>query len=286
MNNELKHISIFEYDDYRAYLRDLYEHLKKTGTHFSYRSFSSKAGFRSPNILKLVIEGKRNISPQSVQKFARALNLKKDEAEFFRILVNLNQAGSVEEKRIHAEQLLRFGPFRRLDPVKKDRFEYYAQWYNIPIREMLALPAFCEEATWIAKALVPPIAPLQARKALDLLLALGLVERDIGGRLVQRQALITTGDEVTSTSVRGYHREMIQKGSEAMDRFSAPERDISSVTLALSEESFKQIKSLIQRFRKELLAIAGQERSPEGVYQINLQLFPLTRVFKAGKGDD
>jgi len=96
MNNELNNISIFEYDDYRAYLRDLYEHLKKTGTHFSYRSFSSKAGFRSPNILKLVIDGKRNLSPQSVQKFARALNLKKDEAEFFRILVNLNQAGSVD----------------------------------------------------------------------------------------------------------------------------------------------------------------------------------------------
>lgn len=287
MNKEYGTISIFEYEDYRAYLRDLYEHLKKTQSCFSYRFFSARAGFRSPNILKLVIEGKRNLSPRSVEKFARALKLKKDEAEFFRALVNLNQARTVEEKGHHAEQLMRLGPFRRMHPIRKDQFEYYALWYNIPIREMLVLPTFSEDARWIAKALVPPVSPQQARRAIDLLLGLGLVKRDEEGRLVQAEAHITTGDEVTSTSVKGYHREMIQKASEAMDRFSAPERDISSVTLALSEEGFKQVKALIQQFRKELLAIAGRgERSPEAVYQINFQLFPLTRVFKAGKGDD
>ncbi len=287
MNKEYGTISIFEYEDYRAYLRDLYEHLKKTQSCFSYRFFSARAGFRSPNILKLVIEGKRNLSPRSVEKFARALKLKKDEAEFFRALVNLNQARTVEEKGHHAEQLMRLGPFRRMHPIRKDQFEYYALWYNIPIREMLVLPTFSEDARWIAKALVPPVSPQQARRAIDLLLGLGLVKRDEEGRLVQAEAHITTGDEVTSTSVKGYHREMIQKASEAMDRFSAPERDISSVTLALSEEGFKQVKALIQQFRKELLAIAGRgERSPQAVYQINFQLFPLTRLFKAGKGDD
>jgi len=286
MNQDSTNISIFEYDDYRTYLKDLYEHLKKTRTRFSYRSFSSKAGFRSPNILKLVIEGKRNLSAQSIEKFAYALKLRKDEAEFFRILVNLNQARTVAEKRLYAEQLMRFRPFRRIHPITKDQYEYYTQWYNIPIREMLALPAFSEDATWISRALVPPISPRQAKRALDLLLGLGLVARDNDGRLVQKEAFITTGDEVISTSVKGYHREMIQKGSEAMDRFRAQDRDISSVTLALSEKSFKQIKSLIQQFRKELLAIADQEKSPEGVFQINFQLFRLTQIFKGKEGDE
>ena len=50
--------------------------------------------------------------------------------------------------------------------------------------------------------------------------------------------------------------------------------------MALSEERFQEIKSLVQRFRKELLAIADQDKCPEGVYQINFQLFPLAKRAK------
>jgi uncharacterized protein (TIGR02147 family) len=276
----MKEVIVFEYDNYRAYLKDLYGFYKKTKPQFSYRYFSQKAGFRSPNFLKLVIEGKRNLSPESIEKFTSALKLNKKETEFFRILVHLNQARTIGEKKLYAEQLMQSRSFRHIHPLRQDQYRYYAEWYNIPIRELTVLPEFSEDPGWIARSLLPPISPQQAQKALDLLLQLGLLERDESGRLVQADAFISTGDEVTATSVSNYHREMIQKGSEALDLFPGPERDISSVTMALSEEGFQEIKSLIQRFRKELLAIADQEKRPAGVYQINFQLFPLARRAK------
>jgi uncharacterized protein (TIGR02147 family) len=276
----MKEVIVFEYDNYRAYLKDLYGFYKKTKPQFSYRYFSQKAGFRSPNFLKLVIEGKRNLSPESIERFTRALKLNKKETEFFRILVHLNQARTIGEKKLYAEQLMQSRSFRHIHPLRQDQYRYYAEWYNIPIRELTILPEFSEDPGWIARSLLPPISPQQAQKALDLLLQLGLLERDESGRLVQADAFISTGDEVTATSVANYHREMIQKGSEALDLFPGPERDISSVTMALSEEGFQEIKSLIQRFRKELLAIADQEQRAEGVFQINFQLFPLARRAK------
>ena len=42
---------------------------------YSYRAFSKAAGFSSPNVLKLVIEGKRNIGPEAVENFITALGL-------------------------------------------------------------------------------------------------------------------------------------------------------------------------------------------------------------------
>jgi uncharacterized protein (TIGR02147 family) len=174
--------------------------------------------------------------------------------------------------------------FRYIHSLKQDQYRYYAEWYNIPIRELTALPEFSEDPAWIARSLIPPISPQQAQKALDLLFQLGLLKRDASGRLVQTDAFISTGDEVTSTSVANYHREMIQKGSEALDRFAAQDRDISSVTMALSGKSFGEIKSLIQKFRKELLAIADQDHCPEGVYQVNFQLFPLAKCAKKEPG--
>ena len=276
----MKEVVVFEYDNYRVYLRDLYGFYKKTKPQFSYRYFSQKAGFRSPNFLKLVIEGKRNLSPESIERFTSALKLNKKETEFFRILVHLNQARTIGEKKLYAEQLMRSRSFRYIHPLRQDQYRYYAEWYNIPIRELTILPEFSENPGWIARSLLPPISPQQAQKALDLLLQLGLLVRDESGRLVQADAFISTGDEVTSTSVANYHREMIQKGSEALDRFPGPDRDISSVTMALSEKGFQEIKSLIQKFRKELLAIANQDRHPEGVYQVNFQLFPLAKRAK------
>ena len=273
----MKQVTIYEYDNYRAYLGDLYKLYKETKPHFSYRYFSQKAGFRSPNFLKLVIEGKRNLSPESVEKFAHALKLGKKEAEFFRVLVHLNQARTVGQKKIYAEQLMQFRPFRYIHPLRQDQYRYYADWYNIAIRELTTLPEFSEDPAWIARRLVPPISPQQAQKALDLLLQLGLLERDESGRLVQADAFISTGDEVTSTSVGNYHRKLIQMGAEALDRFPGPDRDISSVTMTLSEKNYREVKMLIQRFRKELLAIADQDESPEGVYQVNFQLFPLAK---------
>jgi uncharacterized protein (TIGR02147 family) len=276
----MKKIAIFEYDNYRAYLRDLYRFYKETKPCFSYRYFSQKAGFRSPNFLKLIIEGKRNLSSESIERFTDALNLSKKEADFFRVLVHLNQARTIGEKKLYAEQLMQSRSFRSIHPLRQDQYRYYRDWYNIPIREMTVLPEFSEDPGWIARRLVPTISPQQAQRALDLLFQLGLLKRDESGRIVQSDAFISTGDEVTFTSVANYHRAMIQKGSEALDRFAGPDRDISSVTMALSEEGFREIKSLIQKFRKELLAIADQEKRPDGVYQVNFQLFPLAKCSK------
>ena len=66
---------IFAYTNYRSFLKDLYDHKKKTTSYFSYRYFSKKAGFSSHNVLKLIINGERNIAYDSIPKFSKALEL-------------------------------------------------------------------------------------------------------------------------------------------------------------------------------------------------------------------
>ena len=71
---------------------------------------------------------------------------------------------------------------------------------------------------------------------------------------------------------------MLAKAAEAIDRVPPTERDISAITVSVSPERAKEIKTLIQRTRKEILAIADQDKDPERVMQICIQLFPLTRA--------
>lgn len=284
MKNNIKKPIIFEYDNYRQFLRDLYAYLKAEKDFFSYRYFSKAAGFRSPNFLKLVIDGVRNLTGDSVEKFAAALKLNKKEVEFFRELVGLNQATTVAEKKRFAEQLFKFEAYKKLHPLQKEQHEYYARWYMVPIRELVALPGFCEDPKWIAQHLRPQISPAEAAKALVDLERLGLLKRDAAGKLVQSESIVSTGDEVASAAVAQFLKLTTLMGAEATDLFPANERDVSSVTVTLSEKNFAHVKSLVQKFRKELLAIADRDAGPEAVYQINFQLFPLTKILKGKEG--
>ena len=69
-------ISVLKYIDYRLYLREYYTDRKKNQRGFSYRWFNQKAGFSSPVYLKLVMEGKRNLTKSSIAKFSLALHSK------------------------------------------------------------------------------------------------------------------------------------------------------------------------------------------------------------------
>ena len=53
---------IFEYDDYRIFLKDFFNAKKQEKPSFSQRYFAKKVGFNAHNFCTLVIEGKRNLS--------------------------------------------------------------------------------------------------------------------------------------------------------------------------------------------------------------------------------
>jgi uncharacterized protein (TIGR02147 family) len=270
--------SIFEYDDYRAYLRDLYARSKAENSKFSFRYFSRLAGFQSPNFLKRVMDGERNLTLLSIEKFAKALKLNKDESFFFRNLVLLNQSRSTEEKQAYAEQLLKSQTYKKIFPLKESQFKYYNQWYFIPIRELIGLPGFKEDPGWIARKLVPEISPQEAQKAIDELLKMGLVDRDANGRLRLTQTHIKTDDQVISASLAHYHREMAKKAGDSIDLIPREKREISSVTLPVSEKTLKKIKELVKKLQVEIVAAASSEEGPQSVCQINFQIFPLTET--------
>src|SRR5690242_8118531 len=106
-------IDVFEYLDHRAYLRDYYLEQKARGRGFSYRVFSRRAGLRSPNYLKLVIDGERNLTREMAVRFASACGLSDEEGEFFVDLVEFNLAGNATERAAGYAKLTGFRRYRQ-----------------------------------------------------------------------------------------------------------------------------------------------------------------------------
>jgi uncharacterized protein (TIGR02147 family) len=275
-------VDVYRYLDYRAFLRDFYEAKKAKSRAFSYRAFSKRAGVASPNYLKLVIDGQRSLSVKMAERFALACNLDADSSRYFVHLVAFNQAKTSSERTLHYGKLTSFQHYRQAHKLEIAHAAYYSDWYMPAIRELAASREFKEDSEWIADQLIPAITPLQAARALEALIELGLLVRHADGRLAQADSLLSTGPETRGLHIAAFHRAMTQRAIESIDLVPAQDRDISSLTLCLGRGGLRAFKERIQRVRRELLELSAMESEPEQVVQINFQLFPLSRGAKRG----
>jgi len=270
---------LFKYLDYRRFLKDYYREQKdRRGSQFSFRSFARQAGLSSPNFLQLVMEGKRNLGPDGIKSFTKALRLNKEESAYFENLVHFNQCTTDDERNEWYKRLSASKKYREMKEIEKDYFVYFSRWYYAAARELVLLPDFKEDPDWVARKLSPSITVKEAATALELLQKLGFVARDKNGRLVQLERNITTAREVMSLAISNFHRQMIQRASESIERTHFSHRDVSSLTLALSQEKFKEAKRRIQEFRRELNVLLSDDGKSDAVYQLNFQIFNLSEV--------
>jgi len=278
--------NVYHYADYRRFLADHYTFAKAEHA-FSFRAFSQRAGIRSSNYLRLVIDGERNLSSAMAARFAKGCGLTGDRAEFFCELVAYCQASSIAERNRGYERLFRFRPFRAVHQLAKEQTAYHSQWYVPAIRELVRRADFQDDPAWIAVQLEPKISPAQAEKAVATLLKLGLLRRkpkDEGGGLEQTTELVTTGAGPHGHHIFSFHHMMLERAGYALDHSPRDERDISCLTLCVSDAKLQELKQRVRRFRQELLQAAEQNDSPERVVQVNFQIFALSAAVEAASG--
>ncbi len=267
---------VLQYTNYRVYLRDYYEYKKSTTAAFSLRFFAEKAGLSSHAHLKLTIDGKRNITKNTVTKLIHGLGLENQRAAYFESLVFFNQATTDEDKKVYYAQLVKASPRSKLHKMDKAQLRIFKEWHHSAILEMVGLKDFRPIPDQISKRLRGLITPAQAMESLNLLLELGLLVKTANGYR-QSNPLITTDDEVQDIMVKMYHSQMLALSTRMLNDLPGAERDVSALTFGIKRSDFANLKKHLQLMRKELLDFSAKAGEAEEVVQINLQLFPLTR---------
>jgi uncharacterized protein (TIGR02147 family) len=274
------------YSDYRAYLKDYYADQKKRFSFFSNRYFCKKAGIKSPSLLKEVVEGKRNLTEKTIPAFIRGLKLNESDGKFFTLLVHFNQSREPHTKQQYLEQMRGLTRKVKQDLVPADHYAYYSKWYNPVIRELACLLDWKDDFGILARSVDPPIKKAEARESVKLLLELKFLVKSKDGSYSQSHPAITTGKEVTSLGVRTLNHHLSAMGMEAIDRFPPSERDVSSLTIGISKKSYSLIKQEIQEFKNRIIRIVDDDEDSAQVYNVNVQLFPLSKKADKEKGSD
>ena len=270
---------IFEFLDYREFLKDYYNTKKMANPAFSLRVFSDKIGFKAKDFISRVMNGEKKLSTQSIPKVASGLRLGKHETEFFVALVKFNQAETMEERNAAFEEMqavlkvVRFAEKQHL--LGHTQYMVYSHWRHLTIRSLIGMYGFGGDYEALAKQVHPHITADEAKKSVKLLEDCQLIKKGKDGKYVLTDNAITTGDRTSRLALRGFHQHCLKLAADSIDRDPPGSRHISGLTLGISQEGYERIVERINAFRKEIALIAEEDESADKVFQLQFALFPV-----------
>ena len=273
---------IVEYQDYHAYLSDYYDQRKRTSA-FSWREFAKNAGFVSPSYLKMVCEGKTNLSKVTMGRVADAIGLAGHEVDYFEAMVQFGNAKTDDVKKKFLEKMQSIAFDHKVRIVDKDAFEYYDSWKNPVVRELAPLMPGAMPGE-IAKACTLEVSAIDVRKSLQFLVRAGFLEQVEENVYRQTEKSVEGSKEGLPLAIRSMHREMGNLAVDSLDRFSSSERNVTGVTMGIDRETYGQIVHELDECRKKITALAESCGNIRQVYRLNLQLFPLSK--EVGKREE
>lgn len=272
---------IFEYSNYRQFLKEAFEGwIKSEG--LSWRRANAGCGFKAPNTLQLILSGHRNLAANGAKKIAKALKMNDEQRDYFLNLIELNQSTDVQKRELLIEKLKFLNHKKVTGKLSEANYGLYEHWSNVVVRECLGCHKGKIDIQTLHKKLLPAISEERLEKCLQVLIELGFVRLEKGVYHL-RESTLRTGDLFRHILLIQFHMQMLDFAKESISRFAGGERELGAITLALSNEGFEKVKAILKEFKEKALEISEADHGRDRVYQIGLQLFPLSAKLDASQ---
>ncbi len=269
--------SILEYLNYREYLKDWIKYQKSEGRPGSNRWFAQKMGINSSSWLSSVLAGVRNLNTTHQEQLAKILKLSAREQQYFLSLVAFNQSKEREKQNLHFKKIKKLQDTSESHTVSVQCYEYYTDWYHSAIRALVGIMEIGDNYEDLVPLLTPKISLSKISESLKLLESMELIHRNSDGVFELTKVGITTGGYDRSVAVREFHEETLNLARQAVVRGDKNEKDISTLTLGISRSNITAVKEILSQARRDIAEFADTDDDADSVYQLNMQLFPLSK---------
>lgn len=261
--------SVYEYKDYRLFLKAHYQAKKRLDLSFTYRRFSLAAGLKSPNMLKLVIDAKKNLTNASTVAFAHALELSADEREFFFNLVQYNQSENARESKFFQAKLQLLKPARESRNSRAGvRSGLYENIFTTIAACLLQGKSVGEEFSVLKTCL--GLTGSAARTAVESLTNTGLLQQELGHWKIEPNHVVFQ-ERVPSEVMRSFLRNQLLLSISALDSGRSAEVKNISHCMTVDPHGIPDLQDQIDSFFSKLNRLF--ERQNGTVMQINCQSF-------------
>lgn len=277
-----------DYMNYRQFLADFYKFKRQASKGalraYNYAVFSAAANIKSPNYLKMIIEGKRNLSDDMIGKFGKALGFNKENTEEFRLLVQFTQATDPADRNMFLKKLSehRVGVKLKSGEIDRKSFEKVPNWVAWIVYAMVDQDGVSFDTASLKKLLRGKASEDEIETSLNSMLASGDLRRDeVTGELKKARNLTESPEDIPVALVRKLQSQLMYLGLESLYQDQPQDREFGTLTMSLTKTEFEEIKFKLRQMRKSINkdnSIARMKTKGERVYQLNIQLFPVTNA--------
>lgn len=249
------------------FLREKYLERASRNPAYSLRALARDLGV-SAAFISQVFSGKKKISAERALHFSRALKLTDDEASALVQLVAASGGRMAAARAVARPEIY---------SVDVECYKLLSRWYHLAILDLTTTKGFKPNVRWVADRL--KITTQEVRDAIARLERLGLLEVSAKA-WIKSQTRIQFPTDRSQKAVREFHAQMITKALAELEDGSAAAfaaRDITGTTMAIDAAKIPEAKKLIAAFRRKLSSFLSDSESPNEVYQLNVQLFSLTK---------
>lgn len=257
-------------------LKDEFEKRIRLNKNYSLRAFARDLGI-SVSRLSEFLNGKSGLSSEKARVIARNIPLNREESDIFVAMVDSKFSRS-PKKRKEALLFLEKESYKNIYQYScKDSLKFISEWCHYAILSVMELDSYDGTIKYIQSKI--ELEESVIVDAIERMERLGHVLRNKYGEFYSSGENITTTHNIASKTLRDSHRDTLMHAIESLLKDDVSVRDITSITVATSLEKIEQAKEKITNFRRELALFLESEKKEE-VYNLNIQLVPLTSVSK------
>jgi uncharacterized protein (TIGR02147 family) len=272
--------TIFDYTDYRDYLRDFYEHKKTQTKSFSHRYFEQRLQV-SEGYFSRLLKGEKNISDALLVKFTQILKLSKKEAEYFELLVKFTLAPDAQSRSHYYERMLDRGR-RKISQITREQYELFQEPHHVAVHALVHLLPIGvgSDLSKIGALLMPAITGVKLRDSLALLERLGLISRGDSGMYSVVKNQLSTGDNPRDVALRRFIGESLAMARGMLDIVPEAERSVALMTVSVSSDAYGKIIEVLAGARQEINNIIARDKGMDRIYQVGTFVVPASRKIR------
>lgn len=274
-------IQIFDYTDYREYLKNALEDRKLKSNAWSHRMVAEKIGLKSGGHISLILNGKANLKDKALDALISLLRLSPSEGLYFRHMVYYNQSEEHKDQRIWFERMMDCRD-SQTKILNADQYSYFSRWYYSAVREALTIfDCNGKDLDELGSKMIPPLSTQKVRESIDLLIRLNLIETNEQGFYKPNNQILSTGPQQNGFFFNEHVIHVLELAREAVLTVPVGQKYNSWVSMAISPPSFNKVVEEIRASRKRILKIIEKDPSPDRVYHLNMNVFPITQFKKS-----
>ena len=272
---------IYQYDDFRAFLRDCFDAKVLEEGKYSQRRFARESGFSNPGYFNDVLKGFKPLSENAVEKMAQTFGMKSNETEFLKLLTTYGQTRTEGRKTAIYKQILsrrNRSRFTRLNPAQS---RYYQDYRYALVRGAIEILDFRGDYEQLGAFLDPPIPALTIKNMVRDLCEWKLVEQGAGGRYRTLSSIVEPHPTLLGMS-RALNSEWLGQAKEAVHRLPREKRYVSTMILNISDRLHGELLEMIERFREEVFRKVENDKEPRRIQQFTFAYLPRSKAQAQG----